>query len=281
MNRVRRSFAFLMSAITPKRTRAALGIKARRRIALSGTHILNRPIEIYPVLSWLSPREWPETGWFQFAQRYCGAHLNQFGWDVSGASNLVELSDRLRSTVMIRRTKAQVLPQLPCKLGTVVELYPDVEMKWLLKRELRAFETRFLRVDHDSIDWDDLAVVRHETALAKVPLIAQYATELLDGGLRKIVIFAHHRDVVARLQDGRRRLRVGFSPILVLGLPTLERPTLEDFPAVTDDLNLRSRHSGSGIRALISGLCFVACTVDERECRRKVFKKARLNLRLR
>jgi hypothetical protein len=103
------------------------------------------------------------------------------GWDVSGASNLGELSHRLRSTVMIRRTKAQVLPQLPSKLRAVVELYPDAEMKRLLKRELKAFETRFLRVDQDSIDWDDLAVVRHDTALAKVPLVAQHATELLDG----------------------------------------------------------------------------------------------------
>jgi SNF2 family DNA or RNA helicase len=118
-------------------------------MALSGTPILNRPIEIYPVLSWLSPRKWPETGRFQFAQRYCEAHLNQFGWDVSGASNLAELSDRLRSTVMIRRTKAQVLPQLPSKLRAVVEFYPDAEMKRLLKRELKGFETRFLRVDHD------------------------------------------------------------------------------------------------------------------------------------
>ena len=57
-------FAFLTSAHyakspEAKRTQAALGIKARRRIALSGTPILNRPIEIYPILSWLAPSEWP------------------------------------------------------------------------------------------------------------------------------------------------------------------------------------------------------------------------------
>jgi SWI/SNF-related matrix-associated actin-dependent regulator of chromatin subfamily A-like protein 1 len=54
-------------SLEAKRTKTALGIKARRRIALSGTPILNRPIEIYLVLSWLSRREWPETGWVQLA----------------------------------------------------------------------------------------------------------------------------------------------------------------------------------------------------------------------
>ena len=98
-------------SLEAQRTRAALGIRARRRIALSGTPISNRPIEIYPVLSWLSPHEWPADQWFQFAQRYCGAYHNGFGWDLGGASNLPELSHRLRSTVMIRRTKAEVLPE--------------------------------------------------------------------------------------------------------------------------------------------------------------------------
>ena len=62
---------------------------------------------------------------------------------MSGASNLAELSHRLCSTVVIRRTEAQVLPQFPSKLRTVVELYPDPEMKQLLKQELQAFEIRF------------------------------------------------------------------------------------------------------------------------------------------
>ena len=186
------------------------------------------------------------------------AWLN-FGWDVSGANNLAELSHRLRSTVMIRRTKAQVLPQLPSKLRAVVELYPDAEMKRLLKRELKAFETRFLRVDHDSIDWDDLAVVRHETALAKVPLVVQHATELLDGEVRKIVIFAHHRDVVARLQDGLKRFR----PVILVGGmgPQARQDSIDAFQ---DDSSVRVfigniQAAGTGITlAPASSVCLFA-----------------------
>ena len=247
-------------SLEAQRTRAALAIKARRRIALvRDSDSLNRPIEIYPVLSWLSPREWPADQWFQFAQRYCGAHHNGFGWDLSGASNLPELSHRLRSTVMIRRTKAQVLPQLPPKLRTVVELYPDAEMKRLLKRELKAFETRFLRVDHESIDWDDLAVVRHETALAKVPLVVEYAAELLDGGVRKIVIFAHHRDVVGRLVEGLVR----FNPVILVGgmAPQVRQNSIDAFQ---DDSSVRVfigniQAAGTGITlAPASSVCLFA-----------------------
>jgi SWI/SNF-related matrix-associated actin-dependent regulator 1 of chromatin subfamily A len=203
-----------VKSLEAKRTGAALGIKARRRLALSGTPILNRPIEIYPVLSWLLPQDWPSVGYFDFAQRYCGAYHNGFGWDFSGASNLTELSQRLRSTVMIRRTKAQVLPQLPEKIRTVVELYPaSAEIKRTIKQELDAYEARFLKVDHGSINWDDLARVRHQTAFAKVPLIVQYVTEVLEGGVQKIVVFAHHRDVIAQLVGGLSEYR----PVMLIG----------------------------------------------------------------
>jgi SWI/SNF-related matrix-associated actin-dependent regulator 1 of chromatin subfamily A len=247
-------------SLEARRTRAALGIKARRRIALSGTPLLNRPIEIYPVLSWLSPQEWPQNRWFDFAQRYCGAYYNAFGWDVSGASNLVELSARLRSTLMIRRTKAQVLPELPSKIRTIVELYPHrAEMKRLLKAELKAFETRFLRVDHNAIDWDDLAALRHETALAKVPMVVDYASELLETGAGKLVIFAHHRDVIAQLKDGLSKYR----PVILVGgmSPQARQDSIDVFqgdPSVRVFIgNIQA--AGSGITlAPASSVCLFA-----------------------
>ncbi len=196
-----------------KRTKAALSIKARRRIALSGTPILNRPIEIYPVLSWLDPQRWPANGWFPFGLRFCGARHNGFGWDLSGASNLKELSLSLRSTVMIRRTKAEVLSELPPKIRTVIELYPTPGMKRLLKHEMDAYEARYLKVDHHAIDWDDLARVRHQTALSKVSLVIEYVTEVFGGGVEKLVLFAHHRDVIAQLAEGLSR----FNPVTLTG----------------------------------------------------------------
>jgi SWI/SNF-related matrix-associated actin-dependent regulator 1 of chromatin subfamily A len=208
-----------------KRTKAAASINARRKLALSGTPVLNRPIELLPVLSWLDPDQWPRSASHQYALRYCAAFWNGFALDTSSATNLEELSERLRTTVMIRRTKAQVLPQLPPKLRTVIELSPNTEMRALVERQLDAFKkivgqqgedpfgtgVRKLKVDYGAIDWKNLSVARHETALAKAPLVAGFVTEVLDGGESKIVIFAHHRDVIAGLQHSLSKYRPGYS----------------------------------------------------------------------
>jgi SWI/SNF-related matrix-associated actin-dependent regulator 1 of chromatin subfamily A len=123
-----------------KRSQVALQIRAVRRLASSGTPIPNRPIELHPILCWLDPARWPSSGRFQFATRYCAARLTGFGWDLKGSSNTAELGELLRSTIMIRRTKAEVLPQLPPKLRQVVQLTPSSDLKALVDRELEAFE---------------------------------------------------------------------------------------------------------------------------------------------
>lgn len=200
-------------SLEAKRTRVIQQIKARRRLALSGTPILNRPIELYPVLSWLAPQEWPPKDLLKFGHRYCGARHNGFGWDLSGSSNLDELSTRLRSTLMIRRTKMEVLPELPPKIRTVIELMPTPGMKEVIRRERAAYELPSLKVDHASIDWDHLAVVRHETALAKLPLVIDYLHEMLEGGIAKVVVFAHHRDVICHLREGLAQ----YHPVILIG----------------------------------------------------------------
>jgi SWI/SNF-related matrix-associated actin-dependent regulator 1 of chromatin subfamily A len=108
---------------------------------------------------------------------------------------------------MIRRTKAEVLPQLPPKIRTVIELQPVGGMQRILRQEMDLYRARYLRVDSGAINWDDLSRVRHQTALAKVPLVVDYITEVLEGGVEKLVIFAHHRDVIMGLATSLSRFR--------------------------------------------------------------------------
>jgi SWI/SNF-related matrix-associated actin-dependent regulator 1 of chromatin subfamily A len=61
-----------------RRTRLATSIMAKRRLALSGTPLLNHPTELLPILTWLNPVTWPKKKWFDFGQRYGGAIFNGF-----------------------------------------------------------------------------------------------------------------------------------------------------------------------------------------------------------
>jgi SWI/SNF-related matrix-associated actin-dependent regulator of chromatin subfamily A-like protein 1 len=216
-----------------RRTKIATAIKANRRLALSGTPLLNRPVELLPVLTWLDPVNWSRNKWHEFGLRYCGGSWNGFGWEYIGATNLAELSTRLRSTVMLRRTKAEVLPSLPAKFRSVIELSANSNLRRLVQAELWAFE-RWMEVQSGASSGptgdgyqtsvknlhryrgetrDNLAKARHETALAKVPLVAEYVRELFKGGSGKVVIFGHHRDVISQLATEH----LEFGPVTLTG----------------------------------------------------------------
>ena len=66
-------------------------------IALSGTPIVNRPVEFYNVLSLLNPQMFPS---FQrFANEFCAPVWNGFGMDYKGASNTEKLNEVLKKSL--------------------------------------------------------------------------------------------------------------------------------------------------------------------------------------
>lgn len=92
-------------------------------LALSGTPIDNRPIEFFTLLNLLNPFQFSNK--MEYAKRYCNAHHNGYGWDLSGSSNLKELHEVITKSVMIRRLKSEVLTDLPPKRRVIVNLDID------------------------------------------------------------------------------------------------------------------------------------------------------------
>ncbi len=202
-----------------KRSRRLYGIQAERKLFLSGTPMLNRPIELWAIVNYLAPDEFDR--FWEFAKSYCKPTKGRYGWDFRGATRLDELHDRLRSTIMVRRRKVEVLKDLPPKRRQVIELDSahlsdliSVESQAWKEHQRRLAELRALSRAPQGADADDatlerlrqglnesfgeLAKLRQATALAKVPLVLDHLQRVLED-TDKIVVFAHHRAVIAEL----------------------------------------------------------------------------------
>lgn len=196
-------------------------IKAKRRLFLTGTPILNRPIELWPLVKALDPAGLG-VSWKKFVERYCAGHDSGYGWDVSGATNLEELQDRLRAAVMVRRLKKDVLTELPPKRRSVVVLSSDGASR-AVAAESAGYEAAQSAIENarvaaelakaegeesysaavaklnaaSSAAFSEISKLRHTTALAKVPQVIEYLRDAVES--EKIVLMAHHLDVLAAI----------------------------------------------------------------------------------
>jgi SWI/SNF-related matrix-associated actin-dependent regulator of chromatin subfamily A-like protein 1 len=217
-----------------KRTKAAIRLSRTvpTRMLLTGTPILNRPVELIAQLQVLGRLE-DFGGFWTFAKRYCGAYRASFGWDMTGATNLPELHSRLRGTCYVRRTKEQVLTELPPKQRATVpieltdpERYAETEraLKRWLKERLLADEAWVERVKalqgNEEIE-AELAAMQKERRmgrakkLVKIEALKQVAAEEKLEGVKawvddfltsgkKLVVFAHHKNIAAGLLEAYR-----------------------------------------------------------------------------
>ena len=108
-------------------------IEANVRVFLSGTPMLNRPIEMWPMCKAFDAGDLGRKR-DTYAYRYCAAHTTSHGLDVSGCSNAEELQELLRKKFMVRRLKKEVLPELPDKTRVIVTL-DSPEIREVVARE--------------------------------------------------------------------------------------------------------------------------------------------------
>ena len=113
--------AHKMKSQKANQTKAVQRIRSlfKHHCLLTGTPLINRPIELFPLLNYVAPNKW--NNFFKFAKEYAGAHQGRWGWDFSGATNQDKLREEIKP-YMIRRKKEEVLPNLPEKTVQVIEV---------------------------------------------------------------------------------------------------------------------------------------------------------------
>lgn len=224
---------------TAQRTKAAIKMARSSKkegmvLCLTGTPITNKPAEYAPQLDIIGRLD-KFGGLWGFYRRYCGAFRDRFGqWHIDGNSNLDELNERLRGECYIRRTKEQVLSELPPVVHSRVYVEgTEAGMKEYRKAEADIVDYLVERAKQIALEIGQsprsaavrakmaaeasqhlvrISVLRKLAAQAKMPAIKEWVQSHIDAG-QKVVIAAHHREVVDELatQFGGLKIQGGMT----------------------------------------------------------------------
>jgi len=238
----------------PKAQRTKAAMLAMKKIsfvyALSGTPIPNRPIELWPILHGLGIYR---GGWYDFAGRYAKMWVAPWGLDTSGASNLVELKDMMKPHVMRRKKEAIFKDYKEPQVSLITFDLPND------KRE-QSFDADALMANPNALlAFEGLAEVMREAGMRKVKAASEFIDDLLQAD-EPVVVFAHHKDVVAELEN----LLMVHKPVIVVGDTTRAKrdQALKDFQSGQTKCiigNIAAMSEGVDLSAADT-IVFVECT---------------------
>lgn len=233
-----------------KRTKIILDIgkTVDNIIAITGTPIVNKPIEIFNILKLLDSKTFSNKT--TFAKMFCNFHVKQFGskriYDYSGASNLDKLHRLLTSTLMIRRNKKDVLKDLPEKIRTVVPV------EFVSQADQSKFETYMDKIKGETISlvkkhkvgsklrmkgkrllFTKVSELWEKTFDYKFKQSKDFLTEILNQK-EKVVVFVHHRNAYKKIETFLKKKKIKYVGISG-GTPSKKRNEAErDFQTDKD-----------------------------------------------
>lgn len=239
-----------LKSVTTQRSAAIFGrtgiVRSAKRVwCLTGTPMPNNPSELWIILYSFGATK---LSYDKFVERFCNYINGPRGKVITGQNHAhtPELREMLRS-IMFRRTKEQVLPQLPNVITNpfIVEpgefdfeeafvqyVFPEdrrAEFNAQIERE-KAFLLQVLGTSEMTVletvkameaTAKSVATVRRLCGLQKIePTAEKVAWDLTEGRQKKIVVFAIHQSVI----EGIRRKLTKFRPVTLYGnTPTKKR----------------------------------------------------------
>lgn len=225
-------------------------------IGLSGTPIYNRGGEIWNIINII---EYHCLGdWDSFTREWCTG----YGSDVVKRPDL--LGDYLkREGLLLRRTKAQVLKELPPKrrvvqtidfdAGVYDKLIQDAITKARMIDSINDYFEKG-RLTKEIIDGSRRAI-----GIAKAPYVVAFVKMLLDAG-EKVILFAYHHAVWDRYRD----LLHDYHPVFITGHETTKQKdeSVEAFKTGRTNLVCVSLRAAAGIDGLQVANCVVFGELD-------------------
>lgn len=242
--------AHYLKNVSAKRTKAFYGFKGKPGIAhkaqrvwlLTGTPMPNNPSELYPHCRVLFSEQFKKDDKYmnkaEFIARFCRTKFNGFADVVVGGKNMDELESRLKP-IMLRRTVSEVLTELPpitiseLRLGGHKLRVPRECLKVLNEMDASASPLAVIRKHADS-----MIELRRLLGEAKVNAVLEWIALQFEEGLKNMVVFAHHRNVMDQLQASLQQ--VGRSVVRIDGTTPshLRQQAVEEFQAGEADVFL-------------------------------------------
>jgi SWI/SNF-related matrix-associated actin-dependent regulator of chromatin subfamily A-like protein 1 len=180
---------------------------------LSGTPIVNRPLEAYTTSRALC---WDAIDYLsleRFRERFNPQKQIMFSggkrFTDEKIGRVKELGNRMRGMFMARHAKRDVMTQLKMPKYEVIQMEETGEVKKALQAEsMLHLDIDTLATTNDYQVLGHIATVRKEMGVAIAPQAADYIALCLDGGEDKIVVFGHHIEVLDVLQAKLQRYGV-------------------------------------------------------------------------
>lgn len=232
----------LKRSVPVKRTKTIMDIGKglKNIIAISGTPIVNKPIELFNVLKLLDPITFSNKN--TYAKMFCDFRVLRFGkktfYDSSGASNLKQLHELLTATIMIRRNKKDVLKELPDKIRTVIPLeYNSASDRAKMDKEIKALKGEAvtiidenkigssLKLEGKKILFSMVAKLWERTFKYKFKQAQGFLDDILEQK-DKVVIFVYHREAYHMVEEYLKKKKIKYTGILG-GTPDKERGAAE------------------------------------------------------
>lgn len=176
---------------------------ARNRFALTGTPVVNEAHDVFPIISWLDPITYDNE--VRFVHMY---------------GETRRLHNQLRTNIMIRRRKEEVLTELPPIEHRIVEFdSPEArmamdesecwkerktkidELEKVAERAATNKDPESFRKAMEQIDdvwkvaFKEMSAFRLKTGEAKFPFCMEYLKAAMEES-DKIVVFGHHRHIL-------------------------------------------------------------------------------------
>lgn len=178
-------------------------------IGMSGTPAMSKPMQFYTLLSIVEPTVF--KNYYLFCNRYCDPQTDAYGTKYNGASHVEELHELLVNC-MLRRTKAEVMKDLPPKVMEVVPLEVDESaLSAYYEEEQDVFSESTGKGDKENARAKVAHLLRSAYALKEKSMLL-WIEDFLQSG-KKLLLFAWHRSVVEVLYDALKK----WNPAMIYG----------------------------------------------------------------